>query len=655
MSIKKFVKLALVTSLVSNLFIVVVPQIAQSQTLFDQIFNQRYRQRQRRARVPQGSRQFWNQQRRNSRQRWNKDPWGQQRQRPAPVKIKKVAAPTFFNYRPAALKAVSFAALIKLNETTDNAIEHTGAIDQNTEINSTPAPVLENREFLNSLSFLREAEIKSRKDIGKAVTAFYAKHPNFIWVEDGTVSFKAELVVQMLSNADEVGLVAQDYFVELPLDNASDSELMRFEMNLSLMAVRYALDARNGKINPNKLSGYHDFPKSKFDAPKAIKQISSALSPSSYLQKSSPDNEQFGLLRDSLVELEKLSDDVIVIAPKTFIRPGQSHDELPNIVAAIRKKASTQLLQMHGETLTTYSRTSLYSEELVALVKDFQKEKKLKPDGIIGRNTISRMVDVNPQVKIKRVRLAMERLRWHPRDLGSRYVFINQPEYRARYIQNDNVKLSMRVIVGKKANQTNFFYDTIERVEFNPYWGVPQSIIINEMLPKLRANPSYLDDRGFEVTNSKGQQISSASVDWWNLGGKVVPYDVRQKPGARNALGELKILFPNKHAIYMHDTPSRGLFKKSRRALSHGCVRLQNPRGMAAAVLGTSVSTISSKIDIGENNKLELKHRIPVYIAYFTAWPNSEGEVKFFPDIYSRDKFLGKAIDKLTASREKAA
>ena len=251
MNIKKFVRLALVTSLVSNLFVVVVPHIAQSQTLFDQIFNQRYRQRQRRARVPQGSRQFWNQQRRNSRQRWSNDPWGQQRQRPA-TKIKKIAAPTFFNYRPAALKSVSFAALIKLSETPDNEIVHTGAIDQNTEINTIPAPILENRDFLNSLNFLREAQIKSRKDIGKAVTAFYAKHPDFVWVEDGLVSFKAELVVQMLSKADEVGLVAQDYFVELPLDNASESELMRFEMNLSLMAVRYALDARNGKINPNK-------------------------------------------------------------------------------------------------------------------------------------------------------------------------------------------------------------------------------------------------------------------------------------------------------------------------------------------------------------------------------------------------------------------
>ena len=245
----------------------------------------------------------------------------QQRQRPAATKIKKIAAPTFFNYRPAALKKVNFAALIKLNEAVNGEIVHTGAIDQNTDIKPIQPVILENREFLNAARFLGEVEIKSRKDIGKAVTAYYAKHPDFIWVEDGAVNFKAELVVQMLNNAEEVGLVAQDYYVELPNDFANDSDLIRFEMNMSMMAVRYAMDARNGKINPNKLSGYHDFPKSKFDAAIAIKQITSAVSPSSYLRNSSPDNEQFAQLRGSLVELEKLSDDVIVIAPKTFIRP----------------------------------------------------------------------------------------------------------------------------------------------------------------------------------------------------------------------------------------------------------------------------------------------------------------------------------------------
>ena len=132
-----------------------------------------------------------------------------------------------------------------------------------------------------------------------------------------------------------------------------------------------------------------------------------------------------------------------------------------------------------------------------------------------------------------------------------------------------------------------FFYDEIEQVDYNPYWGVPQSILVNEMLPRLRRDPGYLDRAGYEVSDSKGRRIPSSAVNWGAYGSKI-PFDVRQSPSEANALGELKILFPNKHAIYMHDTPQKALFKQDMRAFSHGCVRLADPRGMAAAVLGTT-------------------------------------------------------------------
>ena len=129
--------------------------------------------------------------------------------------------------------------------------------------------------------------------------------------------------------------------------------------------------------------------------------------------------------------------------------------------------------------------------------------------------------------------------------------------------------------------------DEIEQVDYNPYWGVPQSILVNEMLPRLRRDPGYLDRAGYEVSDSKGRRIPSSAVNWGAYGSKI-PFDVRQSPSEANALGELKILFPNKNAIYMHDTPQKALFKQDMRAFSHGCVRLEDPRGMAAAVLGTT-------------------------------------------------------------------
>ncbi len=631
MTVNKTVKLAIVLSLCAPFMVGVAPQVAQSQTLFELLFKKRPR-------------------------------------KPiAPlVEVKKVASPRFFNYSAPALKIVNFAALVKFaEEARATDLTSTGAITRN-DANNNPTdenliksisaavimPELENQSFLDASITLNDYEVGARSDIGKAVVGHYVANPDFFWLENGKLSFKSQLVLDILRKADEVGLSAIDYDVRLPGEYATSRELVRFEMNMSLMAVRYALDARNGRVNPNKLSGYHDFPKSAYTATLAMAEITVSVSPSAYLAQANPDSKNFRMFRAALEKLKGETADIITIAEGTLIKPGKSHDELPNVIAAIRKKGDTKLLQRHGEALTAYSGTTEFTDGLVALVKGFQEQAKLKPDGIVGRNTISKLVDVDPKVKMNRVRLAMERLRWHPRKLGRRHVFINQPAYRARYFQDGEENLSMRAIVGKKSNQTSFFYDTIERVEYNPYWGVPQSIIINEMLPELRANPNYLDANGYEVTTLQGHKISSASVDWYSVGGgSVVTYNVRQYPGSRNALGELKILFPNKHAIYMHDTPSRSLFKKTTRALSHGCVRLQNPRGMAAAVLGTTVSKVAERISIGKNNAQKLTVQIPVYVAYFTAWPNKEGVVEYFSDIYDRDLYLIKAIDKVSAAR----
>ena len=165
----------------------------------------------------------------------------------------------------------------------------------------------------------------------------------------------------------------------------------------------------------------------------------------------------------------------------------------------------------------------------------------------------------------------------------------------------------------------------------------------------MGCDPGYLDRAGYEVTDAKGRRISSSSIDWGAYGAKV-PYNVRQTPSEANALGELKILFPNKHAIYMHDTPSKELFKRDSRAFSHGCVRLQDPRGMAAAVLGTSVDYVAQKLKQGHSSE-KVTRKIPVYVAYFTAWPNASGEVEYFGDVYDRVARLKTAIEKTDQAR----
>jgi murein L,D-transpeptidase YcbB/YkuD len=247
--------------------------------------------------------------------------------------------------------------------------------------------------------------------------------------------------------------------------------------------------------------------------------------------------------------------------------------------------------------------------------------------------------------------MALEQLRWLPRELGTRYVFLNQPAFEVSYFNGAGAPLTMRAIIGKPNAQTYFFTDRIKEITYNPYWNVPRSIVINEMLPKLWRDPSYLDRLGYEVSNSRGREVASSAVDWAAVATQQVGIDVRQPPGRGNALGRLKIDFPNKHAIYLHDTNQKHLFAREQRALSHGCVRLEHPREMAAALLGARVADVDRKIATGANQTERVPGDIPVYLTYFTAWPDAQGNVRYYKDVYDRDAHLTKAIAKTREAR----
>ena len=516
-----------------------------------------------------------------------------------------------------------------------------------------PAAPLTMASFADDLD---NVALMGRKPLIAALTKHYSENPQFLWLDaEGRVTGEAESVIELLAGAEAVGLDGTHYRVQRPFGR-DGAALMAFELELTAAALRYFADARHGVVDPNKISGYHDFRKNVADYPAMMAQLAKADDAAVVLNSAHPRDQAFGHLKAALAaERAKGGAQLrpLVIPARTFIRPGATNDALPEIMEAIRRRASDELKTTHADTLARPYADGVYDEAAVALVRDVQKELRLKPDGIVGKNTIKRLIGKTPENRIQKIRLAMERLRWHPDTLGATHVFINQPSYRVQMIRNGRERVAMNVVVGKKANQTNFFYDQIEYVEFNPYWGVPQSIIVNEMLPKLRRDPSYLDRKGYEITDARGRYLSSWDVNWNAMGSKV-PLNIRQPPGAGNALGQLKIMFPNKHSIYMHDTPAKSLFSKPVRAYSHGCVRLADPRAMAAAVLGTSVQDIGNHIARGHNHKRKLDRKMPVYVAYFTAWPNSEGNVQFFADIYDRDAYLAKAMEAELKVRQQA-
>ncbi len=431
---------------------------------------------------------------------------------------------------------------------------------------------------------------------------------------------------------------------------AHQEELMQFELGLSAKALLFAQDMTRGRVDPNRISGYHDFKRKNFDLGQALSATATASDAAAYLEGLAPKGPSFAALKAELAKLKaevaEAGDDII-LPEKMLLKPGNSSADLPQVVAAIEKKGSQALKAEHAATLSAYQKTPDYTPELVDLVKSYQGEVGLKADGVIGAATLRKMTGHSLADKVQKVVVAMEQARWLPDDLGQRYVFINQPAYRVYYHDHGAEQFSMRVVIGSKAHQTFFFQDQIQTVEFNPYWGVPQSIIVNEMLPKLRQDPSYLDRTGYEVAVN-GRVMPSSAVNWY---GSTSNISVRQPPSSDNALGDLKILFPNAHAIYMHDTPSKSFFQRDMRALSHGCVRLAEPRKMAAAVLGMTEQQVDAEIAAGKNVAEKVTAKIPVYIAYFTAWPNKDGAVEYFDDVYDRDTAVSKAFDATTKGR----
>jgi len=552
--------------------------------------------------------------------------------------IQKISAPSYYDYKVDPLVRADFSAIRALART------------------ATFEPMLTGNTFREAVGGLDEFDLRTEKDIAKALADYYAANPDFVWVSGFDPNERARDAVRTLGDADSFGLTAAEYTVTVPqagysLDNTAERlrEMIRFEMALSARVLRYVRDAQGGRLDPNRLSGYHDFPAKPVDLVATLKALAHTQEVRAYLESRHPQNPEFQALRVELEALRASAENEIVVDAKLLLKPGQSSPELPKVLSIIARDLDDETGAAFGETLARLGSSELYVEELVPAVKAAQERAGLKGDGVIGPRTVAALVGTSKADRLDKVLIALEQLRWLPSDLGSPRVFVNQPAFTASYIVGNEPKLSMRVVVGKPSNQTSFFYDEIEQVDYNPYWGVPQSIIVNEMLPRLRGDPGYLDRAGYEVTDASGKRIPSSAINWGAYGSKV-PYNVRQSPSEANALGELKILFPNKHAIYMHDTPSKSLFERETRAFSHGCIRLQNPRGMAAAVLGTSVDYIAQKLKQGHSSE-KLARKIPVYVSYFTAWPAADGRVDYFADVYDRDARVLKAIEKTDAVR----
>lgn len=577
----------------------------------------------------------------------------------APVKppvIKRVVVkgPQIYDYKPEKLVKVDFAAI----DMSMTAATKASAVDPLTS-GMAPIAAAQPVAYQNGDAAgtdLSQVNVMAEKPIADALIAFYAKKPAFMWSADEKVQDRARSVAAFFANAAEDGLNPDDYAVSLPADGTDaagqvdhQQKLAQFEIAMSARALRYAIDAGEGRVIADRLSGYHDLPRKRVDPAEVLAKLATAEDPAAYLASFNPNNAEYVALKQQLASLEGGNGKSVRIQLNGAIRPGDSNEQLKAVVALLLDHAPASYLEQHRAVLTQHAESGIYDPELVQAFKDYQTLTGSTPDGVIGRNTIAALQGEQPSSKRDRLIYSMERLRWLPRDFGQRYVFINQPAYRAEYFENGQEKLAMNVVVGSPSHQTYFFYNKVQTVVFNPSWGVPRSIIMNEMLPKAARDPGYLDRNGYEVY-SNGEKISAYSVNWGSVASGNSHVSIRQKPSLDNALGELKILFPNAHDIYMHDTPAKSYFKRDMRALSHGCIRLEQPRAMAAAVLGVPVESLDKYF--GKNERgVKVAEPVPVYISYFTAWPDKNGKISYYSDVYDRDAGLQKAFDKTSQSR----
>jgi murein L,D-transpeptidase YcbB/YkuD len=475
----------------------------------------------------------------------------------------------------------------------------------------------------------------------EGIAAFYAARGNRpAWVADGAFTPAALDLIARIKRADEDGLDPADYALPFPgvglyLDGR-EAKIARADLQLSQAVALYARHAYIGRVTPSEVSASLDYKLSPPAAGDVLALVSGSPDPVATLEAYNPPQPEFAALRAELARLRAADSEketLPVVADGALLKPGMSDPRVP----VIRER-----LQLASATIDP----ELYDAILVDAVKAFQASAGLRTDGIVGRNTVAAMNGKAGADPVKAILLNMERWRWMPRHLGDFYVRVNIPDFTLEVYRDGEAFYSTRVVVGKVGSQTPVFSDEMEHIVVNPYWNVPASIVRNEMLPSIRNGGGL---RGYQVyakVRGKYRAVDPRSVNWRQVDARSI--QVRQPPGARNALGEVKFLFPNRHDVYLHDTPSKSLFEREVRAFSHGCVRVMNPWDFAGALLSStdqvSAAALRKRVGGGEN-WTNLDRHIPVHITYFTAWIDGSGALQLRSDIYGHDARLAAALN----------
>lgn len=529
------------------------------------------------------------------------------------------------------------------------------------------------------------------------IDSFY-KSRNYApaWHNDYTLYGKASEVIEQVENAAKEGLQPKDYhgntLIRLynQLNKVYDAKYMeeadflpQMDILITDAALQYAHHLRHGRLNSDKIDmGWKIEKDAVIDLYPRLQQAVANQDIQGFFEKSRPQHEEYQQLMQSLAyyqalkqekkgwltnlksgKLELGMEDKAVVRLRERLAFEKGLVEKPNTI----KTTIVEVLksEVDSSTLfTQYAKIVELKDSLILTQIDsvfnpaifdstvhnalvaFQGQHGIADDGVIGPNTLS-VLNVSLDHRIQQILVALEQWRWMPNKYSDFYVLVNIPAFELDVYKKGKIDLNKKVMVGKTIHKTVIFNNHIRYLELNPYWNVPRSIATKEILPKLKRNLSYLNRQNMEIL-SGGKVINPYNVNWSKLSRRNFPYRIRQEPGKKNALGTVKFMFPNSHSIYLHDTPSKSLFVKTERAYSHGCIRLDNPVQFAEYLLQDNPKWDAKKIqkvlDSKKNTRVNLEKKIPIYIAYFTAWVDENGLTHFQKDVYGKDKEVMKAL-----------
>jgi murein L,D-transpeptidase YcbB/YkuD len=478
------------------------------------------------------------------------------------------------------------------------------------------------------------------------------------WVRNGQPTQQALAIINLLKQADTQGLDPEDYDGSRWADRLARMQKPQqagqaaiFDAALTVCLMRYISDCHIGKVNPQHFKFGLSVEEKKYDLPAFLRdRLVNGRDVNAELAQIGPPFAGYNRTRQALqryLQLASQDDGEKLADSKKPIAPGSPYDGIPRL---------TRLLRLLGDLPANTAipqDSNLYQGALVDAVKSFQSRHGLKPDGRLDESTV-RQLNTPLSQRLDQLRLTMERWRWLPDRFNEPRIVVNIPEFRLRaYDDSGNPALSMNVIVGKAFHhKTPIFEKDMRFVVFRPYWNVPPSIQRSEIVPAIQKDRDYIAKKGFEVVTPAGQVVTSGAITDEVLAelraGKL---EVRQKPGSTNALGLVKLMFPNEYNVYLHSTPSQQLFSQARRDFSHGCIRVEHPAELAAWVLRNTpdwnVQRAQAAMQSGKDNEqVNLTNPVPVLILYGTAIVDPSGQVQFFDDVYGYDDELKQVLAK---------